>query len=309
MMKPRLMIAGTHSGAGKTTVTLGLMAALRRRGYQVQGFKVGPDYIDPSYHTAITGRPSRNLDPWMMGEAAVREVFHRGSDDCDIAVVEGVMGLFDGRDPRSDEGSAAHVSRLLDIPVILVMDAASMARSAAAVVLGFQQMQPTVPLAGVIPNRVGGQRHYELVETAISSVSSVPVFGYLTTHPELQLPERHLGLIPALERGELEDLFTALAAVVEETIDVDGLLAAARRAPALAPVDPVLFRPPAERPQVTVAIARDHAFNFYYPENLELLAWHGAELVEFRPLAGECIPDGADGVYFGGGFRKSSRTS
>ncbi|EPZ42213.1 cobyrinate a,c-diamide synthase [Alicyclobacillus acidoterrestris] len=302
MKRPRLVIAGTNSGAGKTTITLGIMAALARRGLCVQGFKVGPDYIDPAYHTALTHRPSRNLDTWMMPKDSVREIFHRGSQGADISVIEGVMGLYDGKQPLSDEGSTAEVSRLLQAPVILVVNAASMARSAAAVVLGFQQLDPQVPLAGVIVNRVGSKGHYELVKAAIEAVCQVPVLGYLERHDHLAIPERHLGLLPAIERGELNDLFNGLANVMEATVNLDLLVELAADAADWQAPSETLFAGSPVPPFVKVAVARDSAFNFYYPENLELLAWYGAELQYFSPLAGELLPEDADGLYIGGGF-------
>jgi cobyrinic acid a,c-diamide synthase len=300
--KPRIVIAGTNSGAGKTTVTLGIMAALKKRGLIVQGFKVGPDYIDPSYHTAITGRPSRNLDGWMIPQEAVREVFHRGSDGADISVIEGVMGMYDGKDPLSNIGSTAELSVLLKAPVILVVNVSSMARSAAAVVLGFQQLDPSVHLAGVIVNQVGSKGHYELVKAAIEQMCQIPVIGYLTRTDDLQIPERHLGLIPALERGEIAPLFTALERTISETVDIDRIIELANQSELWDPPIPTLFTGQKKEPFVTLAVARDSAFNFYYPENIELLEWNGANIIYFSPLAGEMIPEQADGVYIGGGF-------
>ncbi|CAM3937807.1 cobyrinate a,c-diamide synthase [Alicyclobacillus pomorum] len=302
MNRARIVIAGTNSGAGKTTVTLGLMAALRKRNLSVQGFKVGPDYIDPSYHTVLTGRPSRNLDTWMMEPGVVREVFHRGSEGADVSVIEGVMGMYDGKDPLTNTGSTAEVSRLLRAPVLLVVNVASMARSAAAVVLGFQQLDPKVQVVGVIVNRVGSHGHYELVKAAIEQVCRVPVVGYLTKQETLQIPERHLGLIPALERGEMNNLFDTLADAVEATVDVERVLQLASQAAPWEVPEPTLFVGEQHQPVTTIAVARDRAFNFYYPENLELLEWYGARLAEFRPLDGEPIPEDADGVYIGGGF-------
>ena len=300
--KPRFVIAGTGSGVGKTTITMGLMAALSARGLAVQGFKVGPDFIDPTYHTAVTGRPSRNLDTWMMHRNIVREIFHRGSDGADISVIEGVMGMYDGKDPLSDVGSTAEVSKLLQAPVILVVNAANMARSAAAVVLGFQRIDPTVPIAGVIVNQVGSARHYELVKAAIDQVCDLPVIGYLARQPNVDMPERHLGLIPALERGDMKGLFEALRLAVEETIDVDALIYLAQRtAPWREPIS-TLFSGRQRKQTVTIAVARDRAFNFYYPENIELLEWYGASIRYFRPVDGEVVPKNVDGVYIGGGF-------
>ncbi|GMA62674.1 cobyrinate a,c-diamide synthase [Alicyclobacillus fastidiosus] len=302
MNRPRMVIAGTQSGAGKTTVTLALMAALTRRGMKVQGFKVGPDYIDPSYHSAVTKVPSRNLDTWLMSCEVVREVFHRGSENADISVVEGVMGLYDGKDPLSNAGSTAQVSLLLDAPVLLVVDVASVARSAAAMVLGFQQMEPRLRLAGVIVNQVGSKGHFELVKSAIEQVCKVPVVGYLTHRATMRIPERHLGLIPALERQEMAPLIDSLADAADDSIDVDAILSLANLHAAWEPPTPSLFVGEPRAKTVTLAVARDSAFNFYYPENLELLEWYGAKLVYFRPLEGEIVPPSADGLYIGGGF-------
>ncbi len=271
MKRPRIVIAGVSSGAGKTTVTLGVMAALRRRGLSVQGFKVGPDFIDPSYHSAVTGRLSRNLDSWMMDHAVVREVFERGGEGADISVIEGVMGLYDGKEPLSNSGSTAEVSLLLHAPVILVVNVSSMARSAAAVVLGFQQLDPAVRVAGVIVNRVGSVGHYELVKAAIEQVCDIPVVGYLARHDDLQIPERHLGLIPALERGELTPLFDALAAAVEETVELGRILQLAQASSLWEASAPQLFVGTPRAPAVTIAVARDSAFN----SNIKPHARHG----------------------------------
>lgn len=302
MSQPRIVIAGTNSGAGKTTVTLGLMAALRARGQTVQGFKVGPDYIDPSYHTAVTGRPSRNLDTWMLAEPVVREIFDRASTDVDISIIEGVMGMYDGKDPRTNQGSTAEVSTLLKAPVILVVNVSSMARSAAAVVMGFQHMDKNVHIAGVIVNRVGSVGHYELVKVAIEQMCHVPVLGYLTRQDAISVPERHLGLVPAIERGELNPLFQTLLQAILATVNVDAIVQIARQASPLDAPKPILFKESPREKIVTIAVAKDAAFNFYYPENLELLDWYGARLLTFQPLHGEPVPSEADGLYIGGGF-------
>lgn len=203
----RIVVAGTESGAGKTTVTLGLMAALKQKGYIVQGFKCGPDYIDPTYHTAVTGRTSRNLDSWMVGPETVRAICAKGCEGADIAIIEGVMGMFDGERPTSNEGSTAEISVLTDSPVLLVVDCAGMARSAAAIVRGFQTFDGRVRIAGVIANRVGSEGHFCLVKTAIEQECGIPVIGFLTKEDALHIPERHLGLIPSIERGELDHFF------------------------------------------------------------------------------------------------------
>ncbi|UOF89794.1 cobyrinate a,c-diamide synthase [Fodinisporobacter ferrooxydans] len=302
MKRPRIVIAGTNSGAGKTTFTIGLMAALQKTGRVVQGYKAGPDYIDPSYHTAVTGRPSRNLDSWMLSHDVVREIFARSSQDADISVIEGVMGLYDGKDPLSNTGSTAELSVLLQAPVLLVVNVASQARSAAATVLGFQKLDPHVPIAGVLVNRVGSVGHYQIVKAAIEKECGVPVLGYLPKRMDIDIPERHLGLIPSIERGELHPLFDALAAAVAETVDLVKLYEIACQAPPmLAPSARIFVQKPHPAP-VRIAVAKDRAFNFYYPENLELLELYGAQLLYFRPLEDESIPEDADGFYIGGGF-------
>lgn len=299
---PRIVIAGTGSGAGKTTLTVGLMAAFQKKGTVVQGYKVGPDYIDPSYHTAVTGRQSRNLDTWMTTPNSMREIFLRGMDGADLAIIEGVMGLYDGKNPLHDQGSTAEVAKLLDAPVVLVINAHSMARSAAAVVLGFQKMDPAVKIAGVIANKVGSKGHYEIVKAAIEQECGIPCFGYLEREDALTMPERHLGLIPAVERGELDDLFGRLADTVSATVDLERLWELAHSVPAVQIPATRLFPEKRVPAKVRIGVARDSAFNFYYPENLELLEAYGAELVYFSPLQEEHLPDDVDGLYIGGGF-------
>ena len=301
--RPRLVVAGTGSGVGKTTVTLGLMAAFQKQGLKVQGFKAGPDYIDPGYHTAITGLPSRNLDPWMVSTEHMVEIFLKGSREADLSIIEGVMGLYDGKDPLSDKGSTAEIAVLLQSPVILIVDVYSMARSSAAVVKGYQLLNPSVPVAGVIANRAGGEGHFRLVKSAIEQECGIPVFGWLPPDPSIDIPERHLGLIPALMRGEMDPLFDQLAELMEKGVDLDRLQTAAGDAPGLAMPKKRLFsqKQPKQHP-VTIAVAKDAAFHFYYPENLELLEQHGAKLQYFSPLKGEPVPEDADGLIVGGGF-------
>jgi cobyrinic acid a,c-diamide synthase len=301
----RIVIAGTGSGSGKTTVTIGLMAAFRKEGLIVQGFKCGPDYIDPSYHTSVTGRASRNLDSWMLDGDAVQEIYARASQNADISIIEGVMGFYDGRDPKSNEGSTAHISTLLNSPVILVVDCGGSARSAAAVVKGFQCFDPKVNIVGVFANRVGSEGHYRLIREAVEQECGIPAVGYLIRDDRWSIPERHLGLIPSIERGELNDFFAALGERMAETTDLERVLAISE-APMVEDKG-MLFgeaaRSGAARKQkVRVAIARDAAFNFYYPENLELLESYGAELLFFSPLAGETVPKDAEALYIGGGF-------
>ncbi|EJL40605.1 cobyrinic acid a,c-diamide synthase [Brevibacillus sp. CF112] len=296
----RIVIAGTGSGAGKTTVTIGLMAALIRKGYMVQGFKCGPDYIDPTYHTAVTGRASRNLDSFMLEYDVVKEIFVRGSEGADISIIEGVMGMYDGKEATSDKGSTAEISILTGSPVLLVVNCQSMARSAAAIVKGFQLLNPQTKIVGVIANKVGSEGHHKIVKAAIEQECGIPVVGYLKRENELEIPERHLGLVPSVERGELAPLFAKLADLIGETVDLDLVWELAKAEPLQ--VEPKLFAPREAAFDVTIAVAKDPAFHFYYPENLELLQAYGAKLIFFSPLAGEGVPEAADGLYIGGGF-------
>ncbi|WP_077210557.1 cobyrinate a,c-diamide synthase [Bacillus dakarensis] len=301
MTENRLVIAGTGSGVGKTTLTIGLMSALKKRGLTVQGFKCGPDYIDPTYHTAVTGRPSRNLDSWMLPEQTVKEIFQLGKRDADISIIEGVMGFYDGKNPLSNAGSTAEISMILESPVILVVNCASMARSAAAIVKGFQTLADGPNIVGVIANRVGSEGHFKLVKAAIEQECQVPVIGYLKRESDIEIPERHLGLIPSIERGELDSFFDKLGELIEETIDLEQLLEISKAQPLRIEEPSSLFIKKKEA-AVKIAVAKDAAFNFYYPENLEILEAQGAEIVYFSPLNGECLPDGIHGLYLGGGF-------
>ncbi|MFC4305352.1 cobyrinate a,c-diamide synthase [Cohnella boryungensis] len=303
MTERKIVIAGTGSGVGKTTLTIGLMAALRQAGRQVQGFKCGPDYIDPAYHSAVTGRVSRNLDSYMLSHDTVREVYARASADADISVIEGVMGFYDGKNPATNEGSTAEISLLLQAPVLLIVNCQSMARSAAAIVKGFQCLDPRVRIAGVIANKVGSEGHYRIVREAIELECGVPVVGYLKREDEIAIPERHLGLVPSIERGQLQPFFGKLADLISATVDVERIWELAE-SPKVEPPAQSLFAPRAAAVglPVTIAVARDAAFNFYYEENLELLKACGAELVYFSPLAGDKLPERAQGLYIGGGF-------
>jgi cobyrinic acid a,c-diamide synthase len=299
MSNRRLVIAGTASGVGKTTLTIGIMSALRKKGYTVQGFKCGPDYIDPTYHTAVTGRVSRNLDSWMMNHEMVKEIVNRASVGADISIIEGVMGFFDGKNPTNNDGTTAEISMITKSPVVLVVNCASMARSAAAIVKGFQTFLEEANIVGVIANRVGSEGHFKIVKAAIEQECGIPVIGYLKRDHDIAIPERHLGLIPSVERGELDSFFDQLGNLVLETVDVERLYELAQ-APVLE-IKESQFQRKAKQ-KVRIAVARDAAFNFYYQENLDMLEAYGAELVEFSPLHGETIPEQVDGLYIGGGF-------
>ena len=305
-----LIIAAPASGSGKTTVTLALLAALRRRGLAIAPFKVGPDFIDPGHHAAVCGRPSRNLDGWMCGESGVRETFARGCAGVEVAVVEGVMGLFDGAAGDSDAGSTAEIARWLGGRILLVVDARSQARSAAALVQGFSRFDPRLEFAGVIFNRVGSARHAELLRDALASVPGLPpLLGCLPREEELALPERHLGLVTAGETAPDEAFYERLADWLETGISVDALLSLpplakggrGRGEPSEIPLNPPLPKGEA-KPRVRIAIARDEAFCFCYSENLELLHAAGAEIVPFSPLHDPALPAGIDGLYLPGGY-------
>jgi cobyrinic acid a,c-diamide synthase len=295
-----IVIAGTRSGAGKTTVTLGLMAALRRRGLQVAPFKVGPDFIDPGHHRRITGCPSRNLDGWMLSRQVNRDTFQRHAAGCDVAVIEGVMGLFDGFSGTSEDGSTAQMAKWLGIPVLVVVDAASMARSAAALVMGFEAFDPQLCFAGVLFNRIGSKRHLATLQEALEGHVRMPCLGGVPRRKQVHIPERHLGLVTGEDHPLSRHIQAQLADLLEAAVDLDTLLAR------LPEVSVASVSPPRRvltaKSKVPIAVARDNAFCFYYPENLELLAAAGAELVPFSPLRGDALPPGTAGLYLGGGY-------
>jgi len=295
-----LVIAGTHSGVGKTIVATGLMVALSRHGYRVQPFKAGPDYIDPSYHTAVCGVPSRNLDTWLLKPSVVRELFQRAMRGKDLAIVEGVMGLYDGFRGEDDEGSTAQLSKLLRLPVVLVVDASAAARSVGATVLGFKNFDPQLNVVGVVLNGIAGEAHLRLIQPALAQVG-VPLLGYLPRSPDLILPERHLGLIPTLEGTVAKEFYERLLDQVERTVDLERIASLA--APISVTSEPPCVFPESPQPtRAVIAIAMDKAFNFYYPDSLDLLQAWGAEIVPFSPLEDQKIPEGVGGVYIGGGF-------
>ncbi|MFE0417673.1 cobyrinate a,c-diamide synthase [Streptomyces tendae] len=330
---PRLVIAAPSSGSGKTTVATGLMAALTARGLAVSPHKVGPDYIDPGYHALATGRVGRNLDAYLCGPELVGPLFLHGARGCDIAVVEGVMGLYDGAAGEGELASTAQVAKLLRAPVVLVVDASSQSRSVAALVHGFVSWDPEVRIGGVILNKVASDRHEVLLREAVDSVG-VPVLGVLRRAARVDVPSRHLGLVPVAERGsDAVDAVAAMGAQVADGCDLEALVGLARSAGALscaawdagealvsspppplpvpslgaAPPDP-LVRPGRPRPQAPdglrkrVAIAGGPAFTFSYAEHTELLAAAGAEVVTFDPLRDEELPEGTQGLVVGGGF-------
>ena len=296
-----IVVAGVRSGVGKTTIATGIMGALTRRGCQVQPFKVGPDYIDPSYHELACGVPSRNLDTWMLTSRAVRELFQRAASRRQISVVEGVMGVYDGQSNLSEAGSTAEVAKLLSAPVILVADASGVARSIAAEVLGFQQFDRELRIAGVILNGVAGPRHLEFCQPQIEATTGLPVLGYLPRKPQFAQPERHLGLIPTVEGTVARQWYDQLISQVEASVDIDRIIqiaATCQPPPATRELYPVEPQPK----RAVLAVARDKAFSFYYQDSLDLLEAWGAELVGFSPLEDRRLPKGVGGVYIGGGF-------
>lgn len=293
-----LVIAGPASGVGKTTIALGFMAAFRRRGLTVQPFKCGPDFIDPGHHTRVCGRPSRNLDGWMVSAETNRAVFARHIESGDVAIVEGVMGLFDGT-RNSGEGSTAAMAKQLRLPILFVVDASKMAASAAALVRGFQTFDPAVRIAGVVFNHLGSAGHFDLLRDAFEQAGCPPAVGYLPNAPRLRIPERHLGLYTADEDVWSTTAIEHLLSLMEQSVDLDRVLSLAEivdgnhvpAIPARAIDDPV-----------RIAVARDRAFCFYYEDNLDALRAGGAEIVEFSPLSDRLLPQGTDALYIGGGY-------
>lgn len=296
MSAGRLMIAGAGSGVGKTTIATGIMSRLARR-YKIQAFKVGPDFIDPMYHSAATGRPSRNLDSFFMDRGTLRNLFGWATSDADMAVIEGVRGLYDGLTATGDQGSSAEIAKILDVPVILVVNARSLAKSAAAHVLGFKMLDPDIRIEGVILNQVSGRRHREKATEAVESLTGTRVLGAIERRAE-HLQERHLGLITMPEQN-VEQTLCMVEECVED-LDMEALLEISRshgdetfdeRKPFLE----------AEAKGIRIAVPQDRSFSFYYPENLEALEAAGARICRFKPTDGERIPD-CDAIYLGGGY-------
>ncbi|MBE9168020.1 cobyrinate a,c-diamide synthase [Pleurocapsales cyanobacterium LEGE 06147] len=311
-----LVIAGDRSGVGKTTVTLALLSYLSQQSKRVQSFKVGPDYIDPMFHTAVTGRPCRNLDPVLTSESYVQSCFSRHSQGVDYVLVEGVMGLFDGISPDwrladervsdrrelnflfADFASTAHIARLLHLPILLVLDCSRLSTSVAAIVHGYRTLDPRINLVGIVLNRVASDRHLELLQDALRPLN-LPILGVLRRSEQITIPDRHLGLVPTDEIGQLEIIFARLAHIAKTCFDWHHLL------PLLQPTKNssiVHSSFPLPHSPIKIAIARDRAFNFYYQDNLDILTQLGATLIPWSPLIEESLPDDIGGMYFGGGF-------
>ncbi|HYH03671.1 MAG TPA: cobyrinate a,c-diamide synthase [Bacillota bacterium] len=301
MQIPRIVIAGTHSGCGKTTVTTGILAAFAQRGLQVQPFKVGPDYLDPMFHTYVTRNPSRNLDSWLLDDATLVYLFQRAAADKELAVIEGVMGLFDGLSGDSQRASTAHVAEIINAPVVLVVNGEGMALSIAALIRGFRDFNPTLKLKGVILNNINSESYFQYLKEIIETHTGLQALGYLPELPETVFPQRHLGLIPTGEIRGFSEKIKKLAVQVSQTVDLNLLLTIAREAePMTTKKTACEIRP--EYKNLRLAIARDAAFNFYYHDNLDLLQRLGAELIYFSPIQDARLPEGINGLYMGGGF-------
>lgn len=295
---PRFILAGTNSGVGKTTITLGLLNGFHRKDVKIQPFKSGPDYIDPAFHTFVTGNASRNLDAWLLPEDNIRRLMVKSGYDKDLSIIEGVMGFYDGHSVHKKVGSTAHLSKILEAPVVLIINGSGISTSAAAIVHGFKTFDPNVNIAGVIINMVNSQRHYEILKEAIEDMAGVKCYGYLKKNPEMNLSSRHLGLIPSYEVDALKEKIDLISDMMDETIDFDGLLALGQEAPIIETekleVEKIV--------DLTIGVPMDKAFNFYYRDNLDMLEALGAKLVHFSPLEDEKLPEGLDGLYVGGGF-------
>lgn len=294
------VLAATHSGAGKTTITAGILGALKKRGYNVQAYKTGPDYIDPAFHSFITEKPAYNLDSFLLADETIKHLYAKHAQEPDVTVVEGVMGLFDGVGGTEDLGSTAYLSKCLNLPVFLVIDGSGQARSAGALVKGFVEFDPLVKIAGVIVNKVSTKGHFDIIKQAVETATGIPCVGYVTKNQNVQLTSRHLGLVPA---GEVENLNQKLAEVVEmieSCIDLDTMLTlSSRERPTLKPSHLDLKK--GQYQGLSVAVARDSSFSFYYEDNLQLMAEMGLELKYFSPMTDRSLPP-ADFLYIGGGF-------
>ncbi|UOY10507.1 cobyrinate a,c-diamide synthase [Methanonatronarchaeum sp. AMET6-2] len=299
-MNPRILIAGTKSGVGKTTITIGLMSALKDKGKNVQPFKVGPDYIDPGFHTKVTGNRSRNLDSYLLEPKTIKESFLNASTKKDISIIEGVMGLYDGKHggKESGAGSSAEIAKILDTPVILVLDAGKMAQSAGAMIKGYREYDKQVNIAGVILNNVASERHYQMIKNSVKK--DIEFLGHLPWNEELELPERHLGLVPTYESEDLDQYIQELSRYISKHIDLKLLMEIAENTKDIDIDSWSVYR---QKPKynLKVGVAFDEAFNFYYYDNLDILEELGGEIKEFSPINDEKLPE-VDALYIGGGF-------
>ncbi|HET6640915.1 MAG TPA: cobyrinate a,c-diamide synthase [Nitrososphaeraceae archaeon] len=301
LQKPVFVIAGTTSGVGKTTISMGIMHKLAQYGFIVQPFKIGPDFIDPCYHTFVTGRQSRNLDLWLMGKKGVLECIDRSSKDADLSVIEGVMGLFDGISGKRNFGSTAHISRILDASIILVVDAAKTSQSIAAMILGYTKFDPRLNVAGIIINNVGSQRHSNMILESLSIHVQKKLLGIIYRNEEIRSAERYLGLIPPIEiKGKARNVILNCARYIADQIDLDGMLPL--KNPKENQKKSLRLINNERAPLCKIAVAFDESFNFYYDDNLSSLRKNGVSLVFFSPVKDRSVPNDVDGLLIGGGF-------
>lgn len=295
----RIILAGTGSAVGKTTISTGIMKALSEK-YNVQPFKVGPDYIDPSYHTLATGNMSRNLDSFFMSQSQIRDSYNKAMEDKDLAIIEGVRGLYEGIDSINDIGSTASVAKALDAPVILIINSRSLVKSAAALVLGFKELDKEVNIAGVILNKVKNKNHYLKTKRSIEEITNVEVIGGIERNDKITIDQRHLGLVPAVERENSINHINNWSEVIKQSIDLDRLMEIMKEAPKInSNLEPIWNN--LNKEKVKIGVAYDEVFNFYYKENIESLEANRAKIEYFSPLKDESIPD-VDGIYIGGGY-------
>lgn len=293
----KILVAGTNSGVGKTTISIGIMKALKNRGLNIQPYKVGPDYIDTTYHTFVTNRNSRNLDSYMLDDETIKYLFNKNSECVDISIIEGVMGLYDGYGIGLDSCTSSYISKLLKCPVILVIDGKSMATSSAAMVLGYKNLDSNVNIVGVIANNVSSKSHFEIIKSSIEKYCGIEVIGYLPKDKDFSIPSRHLGLVPSVEMEELDDKFNKLADLIEKHINIDRLIELTESECISSGFK--INMPKFEN--ITLALAYDKAFNFYYQDNIDLLEDMGVNIVKFSPIYDKKLPS-CDCVYIGGGF-------
>lgn len=299
----RIVIAGTQSGVGKTTIAIGLMAALVNKGYKVQPFKVGPDYIDPGFHSLVTGIKSRNLDSYFLGEDGVKEVFLNSAEKADISIIEGVMGLFDGKGKKGIS-STAQIAKILNAPVILVIDAKKLAQSGAAIAYGYKNYDPELNVKGIILNNIASQGHYQMIKTPIEEKVGIKVIGYLPKNIQLELPERHLGLVPTQESKKLKYFFKEISKEISSYIDLEQVLNISKNSNQTVSLSEKKIYKQGIKCNVDIGVAYDQAFNFYYQDSLDILEKQGVNIKYFSPLKDNRLPE-VDGLYIGGGFPES----
>ena len=295
MKKPRVIIAGVTSGVGKTSITCSIIYGIKQKGYSVQPFKVGPDYIDPTYLSAISGNSTRNLDSWIMGEKATLESFSKNSQS-DISIIEGVMGYYDGFSGISNQSSTHHIATILNSPVILVLDASKTARSIAATALGFMKFHKNSRIVGLILNKIGSKKHEQMCRAALRTIK-IPIIGCIPKNPELSLESRHLGLIPTIEQTNLKQKIIDISKKISPYLDIEKIISIAC---STSPINKIP-EPKYEKPKITIAVALDKSFNFYYYDNFDSLQKNGAKIEFFSPIS-DVSPPECSGVYFGGGF-------